>query len=331
MSRRFPDSRGPDNSWCGIRLEIAMFHIKQILCPVDLSEFSRHGFDCAIAVARGCGADVTVLHVLPVAGAVPAVPYGTEGPGPFGFDALDRERAVADLRRFLAAEQSVGVPVHYVAVESHSVQQEILLQISRQSADLVVMGTHGRSGFNRLFLGSVAEKTLRSSPVPVLVVPPRLPDVVSSGRDPFRSIVCAVDFSEDSKEAMGYAGSLAEHAGGRLILLHAVESMPVGYDPMVGISYDIVGHMQALERMARTELQEFVQPLSPACAMEAVVTTGKAYREILRLAEERQADLIVLGVHGRNALDRLVFGSTAEHVVRRATCPVLAVRGPGVK
>jgi nucleotide-binding universal stress UspA family protein len=80
----------------------------------------------------------------------------------------------------------------------------------------------------------VAEKTLRTSRVPVLVVPPHLPNVVPAGRDSFRSIVCAIDFSEDSARALEYARLLAQHAGGRLTLLRSVEPVPVGYDPIAG-------------------------------------------------------------------------------------------------
>ena len=96
----------------GTRLEMVMIDInlKHILCPVDFSECSRHAFDQAVAIARRRGADVTVLHVLPVPSAVPALPYGPEGPGPFGFETVTRERALAELRRFLATEDAVGVP-----------------------------------------------------------------------------------------------------------------------------------------------------------------------------------------------------------------------------
>ena len=90
------------------------------------------------------------------------------------------------------------------------------------------------------------------------------------------------------------------------------------------MNFDINGYEQALVNSARAELQKLVP--QPAVAGETVVTRGTAYKEILRVATERQADLIVLGVHGRNAFDRMVFGSTTEHLVRRATCPVLAVR-----
>ena len=306
-----------------------MVNIKHVLCPVDFSEFSRHAFGRAVAVARGYGADVTVLHVLPVPSAVPALPYGPEGPGPFGFEAVDRDRVHAELSRFLGTGDPVGVPVRYETAEAPSVQKEILLQTSKTSADLVVVGTHGRSGFDHLFLGSVAEKTLRTSRVPVLVVPPHTRDVVPAPREPFRSVLCAVDFSQDSARAFEYAASLARHGAGRLTLLHVVEPMPVGYDPMVGPPFDIAGYELRLEESGRAQLQKLAPDrVTAGCEVETVLARGKAYKEILRVAAERQADLIVLGVHGRNAFDRLVFGSTTEHIIRRARCPVLAVPAP---
>ena len=302
-------------------------NIKHILCPVDFSEFSRQAFNQAVAIARRQGADVTVLHVLPEPSAVPALPYGPEGPGPFGFETVTRARALAELKRFLATE--VEVPVHYETAESANVYKEILQQTSRRAADLVVMGTHGRSGFDYLVLGSVAEKTLRTSPVPVLVVPPFTSGVLPVDRVPVRSVLCAVDFSQDSIRAVGYAASIARQAVGRLTLLHVVEPMPLGYDPKGGTGFDVEGYERGLAESGLSQLQTFASDAAElGCEVEAVVARGKAYQEILRVATERQADLIVLVVHGRHALDRLVFGSTAEHLVRRSTCPVLAVPPP---
>ena len=192
-----------------------------------------------------------------------------------------------------------------------------------------MVGTHGRSGFDHLFLGSVAERTLRTSRVPVLVVPPHTRDVVPAPTEPFRSVLCAVDFSQDSARAFEYAASLARHGAGRLTLLHVVEPMPVGYDPMVGPPFDIAGYEFRMEESGRAQLQKLAPDSATAgCEVETLLARGKAYKEILRVAAERQADLIVLGVHGRNALDRLVFGSTTEHIIRRARCPVLAVPAP---
>jgi nucleotide-binding universal stress UspA family protein len=302
-----------------------MVGIKHILCPVDFSESSRHAFDRAVGIARTFGSDITVLHVMPMPSAVPAVPYGPEGPGPFGFQVMDVPRTLGALSHFLAIERPDDVPIRQEVIEGVSVHQEVLDQIAKAAADLVVMGTHGRSGFNHLILGSVAEKTLRTSPVPVLVVPPRAADAPDR-RDPFRSIVCALDFSQDSARALGYAAALAQ-SGARLTLVHVVEPLAVGYDPIAGIPFDAKAYHQAVSRSAREELRRYAADVQgPTCRAEAVIADGKAYKEILRVAAERRADLIVAGVHGRGALDRLVFGSTTEHLVRRAACPVLTVR-----
>jgi nucleotide-binding universal stress UspA family protein len=111
--------------------------------------------------------------------------------------------------------------------------------------------------------------------------------------------------------------------------VHAIEPMPVGYDPMGGVNFYVVGYERAMQDSARAQLQKIApDPAAAGAEIETLVTRGKAYKEILRVAAERQADLIVLGVHGRNALDRLVFGSTTEQIVRRATCAVLAVPAP---
>jgi nucleotide-binding universal stress UspA family protein len=304
-----------------------MVRFTQILCPIDFSESSRHAFDRAVGIARCYDATIAVLHVLPMPAAVHTVPFGPEGPGPFGVEVVDRHRVLSEFPRFLALEQPIGVPLTYHVIEAPSVQKEILHQADKLSAELVVMGTHGRSGFERLLLGSVTEKVLRTSPVPVLTVPSHAPDVVRAGRDPFRQILYATDFSPGSEHALRYAASLAEHAAAPLTILHAVEHLSAGYDPIPVMAFDVTAYNTSLEEAATARLRTFVpDAIRLGCDTDDVVTSGKPYMEILRIASERQVDLIVLGVHGRSALDRLVFGSTTEHVVRRATCPVLTVR-----
>jgi nucleotide-binding universal stress UspA family protein len=304
-----------------------MAEIKHVLCPIDFSDVSRHAFDRAVALARGYNATVSVLHVLPLPSPVPAVPYGPEGPGPFGLQVVDRDHVLGELPRFLALGHDIGVPVEYHVTEAPAAHKEVALQANRLRADLVVMGTHGRSGFDRLMLGSVAEKVLRSSPVPVMTVPPHAPEVAPAGRDPFRHILYATDFSGGSDVALRYAASFAQHAAARLTTMHVVEPLAVGYDPIVGASFDIGAYHASLEREATRKLRGIIpESIRLACDTEDIVVSGKPYVEILRVATDRQCDLIVMGVHGRNALDRLVFGSTTEHIVRRATCPVLTVR-----
>jgi len=309
-----------------------MVRIEHVLCPIDFSDYSRHAFDRAFAIARTHGAALTALHVVPIQLATPVLPYvEPQSLGPFGISDADRERIVAELRRFLAVDTSLGVPVSFETTEAPDIDQEILVHATRLPADLIVMGTHGRSGFQRLMLGSVTEKVLRKARAPVLTVPSALSALDPAGREPFRRILCAVDFSECSMAGLRYAASLAEESRARLATVHVIELAPPAYDPLVGPPMDLPGYRQACETASRERLRNVIpvdlrQSSKIESGVEEIVVCGKPHHEILRIAGNWQSDLIVLGVHGRNAVDRLLFGSTVEPVVRRAHCPVLTVR-----
>jgi nucleotide-binding universal stress UspA family protein len=302
-----------------------MVVIKRILCPVDLSEFSPHVLDRAVAMARAYGAAICVQHVLPVAG-VAVVPFGLGGPSSFGYYPVDREQVLKNLPRLLSLDTRHDVSIDIHVTEAPVVAKEILLQADRVGADLIVVGTHGRSGFDRLVFGSVAEKVLRTSKLPVMTVPSHDADVRPQG-EPFRRILFATDFSPGSAAALEYAASLAQHGAAQLIALHVVEPIPAGSDPNFGASLHFAAYEAALERDATKRLREAVLPrVQHTCDTTEVMTRGKPYVEILRVAAEREVDLIVTSVHGRNAIDRFVFGSTTEQLLRRATCPVLTIR-----
>jgi nucleotide-binding universal stress UspA family protein len=234
---------------------------------------------------------------------------------------VDVDEARTRLDDWLAAATAARVPS-----ESHICEgrpAESLLAFARSlPADLIVMGTHGRSGFERLVLGSVTEKVLRNAACPVLTAPPR---AMTTAQLPFRRILCPVDFSEPSLIALRTAFSLAEEADARLIVLNVVD-WPGGDSVFVTASGDreLLGQ---IERQAAQRLESFITDESRLWSRpEARVTIGKSYREILAAAENMAADLIVIGVHGRNALQLAVFGSTTNQVVRRALCPVLTIR-----
>ena len=132
--------------------------------------------------------------------------------------------------------------------------------------------------------------------------------------------------------AFRYARALAEESNASLAVLHAIELAPQAYDPLIGPPIDLPGYRQACETTVRDRLRNVI----PAAArssldVEEIVVIGKPHHEFLRVADEWRADLVVLGMHGRNVLDRVLFGSTVEPVVRRAHCPVLTVRGDTVE
>jgi nucleotide-binding universal stress UspA family protein len=304
-----------------------MVRISHVLCPIDFSEFSRHALDRAYAVARAHGAAVTVLHVCAApSGMAAGVPFGPEGPGPFILHDVDRERLTEQMTQFVG-DRPADLTVRSEVVVAPSAYRGILDEADARAADLIVIGTHGRSGFDRWLVGSITEKILRHARVPVLTVPHLAPDVSPASSAGFDRVLCAIDFSDCSRTALDHAASLARKEGGQLTVLHAVELLPVMYETGLGSPFSFEVDRDELERAAGEHLRRFVpDSLRQQLAVDEVIGRGKPYAEILRVAAERHADLIVLGVHGHGVIDRLVFGSTAGHVVRRAACPVLTVR-----
>jgi nucleotide-binding universal stress UspA family protein len=297
-----------------------MIDFKRILCPVDTSEFSERALRYAAALSRLYGADLTVLSVRPLA--LPPALWMEYPVGPL----LEPGDLTAEEERVRAFIQTVAGPSSAkVAVRDGSVAPEILQAARDLGSDLVVMGTHGRGGFEHWLLGSVAENVLRRATCPVLTVPRRMSEPNGDRLVMFKSIVCAIDFSRDSQRALHYALSLAQAAAGRLILVHALEQFE-GEEPVVTAHFDVPEFRRRLERDARQRLEDMI-PLSARawCETNVVVAHGKASREVLRVAQAYDADLIVLGVHGRNAVDLLLFGSTTQHVLHQARIPVLTV------
>ncbi|HEU4927444.1 MAG TPA: universal stress protein [Vicinamibacterales bacterium] len=301
-----------------------MTAIQQILCPVDFSEFSRRALDHALGLARCYGSAVTALHVVAPAPVVVPVPYyfGAEVAPPMTLPPADRGRVASELEAFVSSERAGALRAATYVAEGPVVHQEILVQAKRLHADLIVLGTHGRSGFERLFLGSTAEKVLRTARCPVMTVPPHAPDVMPRGPAPFTRIVCAIDFSDCSQVALEYALSLARQSNATLTLVHVLDSRPLYVD----FSPAAVIDLEAWTREARTRLHALVSDGDrTTCRVSEMVREGKAYREILRLADVLDTDLIVLGVRGRGATDLVIFGSTTHHVIRAARCAVLTV------
>ena len=296
-----------------------MTEFKQILCAVDFSDISQHALDHAAAIAHWYQSRLTVLHVFTN---LPAMDVP-----PLLLDDSERERLMAALRK-MSAHVPRDVAVHLSVQEAESVHDEILAQLAATRADLLVLGSHGRSGFERLFLGSVTEKIIRKAPCPTLVVPPRASDIAPDRPIQFRRILCAVDFSDSSLAALARAVSLDEESDATLTLLHAVEMPPELRENPLTPDFDIDRIHAAADAEARRRLRGLVPDAARTyCTIETAVVEGRAYRQVLRRAAEERADLIVMGVHGRGALDLLVFGSNTHHVIRAATCPVLIVPG----
>lgn len=301
--------------------------IARILCPTDFSEFSTHALEQAVAIARRTAAHITALAVLPsvspvVEDVVSTVPSSHTSAG--AELARWRELAEAHLRPLRVP----GVDLALEVIEAHPVEA-ILARAASLDASLIVMGTHGAGGFRRFVLGSVTEKVLRRATSPVLTVPPRVGDAHASALE---RVLVALDFSPCSMQAAEVAAGLARDTGGDLTLLHVIE-WPWHDDPLSppeGVpalqTEALRDYREYLEHGAVERLRALAATLPGGDRAASWVRFGKPYVETLDAATAANADLIVLGVRGRSSLDLGFFGSTTNHVVRTADCPVLTVR-----
>ena len=208
--------------------------------------------------------------------------------------------------------------VEYLTREGDAAE-EILRASEAFGCDLIVMGTHGRKGLRRLLAGSVAEEVLRKAQSPVLALRshhgPR-------GDEPIQVILHPTDFSEASEAPLRVARLLARDHGSRLVLLYVMPTQVV-VDGMMAVGIDPQAELDSLEMIrSRIDGPDLKQPV------EVRLENGSAAFQILQVAKDIGADLIVMGTHGRSGVGRLFMGSEAETVLRRAECPVLAVKGP---
>ena len=291
-----------------------MIHIAHVLCPVDFSQISRRALDHAAALAQWYDARLTVLNVFAV---MPVLDVP-----PLVLDDKVRQELIGNLQRFTAMVPS-SVALDLRVEQGDSIHEAIQQQASSRGADLLVMGSHGRTGFNRLLLGSVTERVIRHAPCPTMIVPARAHDVVLEGPVRYRRILCPVDFSEHSVHAVEYAINLAEETDAELRLLHVLElsSELTELEP----SFEDLREQIGTDRLGR------LSALIPAdadtyCTIHTALRQGVVHQEILTAAAEEPADLIVMGAQGKGAIDAAIFGSNAARVARGACCPVLVVR-----
>jgi len=299
---------------------------KRIAVGIDFSPESELAARQAMEVARRLGADLVLLHAqlvveLPVVGTEPEelIRAALDGHRSRLASELEVSREQLDELRVRLAGQ--GPEVSQALVEG--VADGALGTAARDlGADLLVVGTHGRTGLRWFFLGSVAQHTVRLSPIDVLVARRD-----GAGRGGFKSVLAAIDFSPASIRALDRALDLVA-PGGRIDLVHFHSSRPVGAwtDGVAGYDMRLDQALQAeLGRQAESLMAARRSPGGPELAFHYLGEPPAP--GIVHLLETRLFDLAVLGSHGRKGFRRAVLGSVAEAVVRRAPCSVLVAHG----
>lgn len=287
-----------------------MTRFRKILCPVDFFPGSLHALDYALNLAKNYKANVFALHVIePV---IPTI-YEPAFSVPDLTSALEKESKRL-LKELGGKATEAGVPLK-TEVRLGDITAEIRQTIERTKADLVVVGTHGSKGFQRWLLGSVTEKLMRHCPVPLLVIASR--KKVHAIPFALGSILVTTDFSDGTADALKYAYSIAEECHAKIDLLHVVDEHMVEGPSEIRESL-IDGVRKKLDRLVPASAK-------PWCETNTTVATGTPYQVILKTAKKDKVGLLVMNVHGKGMLDRLLVGSTAERVVRGAECPVLLI------
>jgi nucleotide-binding universal stress UspA family protein len=296
-----------------------MPEIKSILCPVDFSEFSIYAYEYAQSLAWHYKAALSLLYVLLSPKPIEwwnAYPDSYEESRRKDHDDVERQ-----LQEFANRHTRTEIRQQCLvqeATQEGSVTDSILSQAEAQAVNLIVMGTHGLRGFDRLMLGSVAEKVLRRAGCPVLTVRRPAHHVISAVRDPepvhLKKMLLCADFSDPAHRASKYAFSMAREYGAEVTVMHVLEDISRSKD-----------HQSGTAEVTK-QLEEYIAPeASNGCNVTVMVRSGKPYQEITQFALDSQIDLVFMGVRGHGSLHTVLFGSTTHRVIQLGSAPVLTV------
>lgn len=295
-----------------------MTHFANIVVPLDFSEVSDAALTRAIALGKVCDATLHLVHAI--------LPFDLSGFRHEFARSLEQgewarihARAKADLEAAAGKVKAGGLSVTQTLMED-SPAGAIESAYQAKEGDMIVMGTHGFSGFKHLVLGSVTEKTLRSIHAPVYCV--KGPESVQN--KPVRRVLIATDFSEPGVQAADLGIGLAKDLSASVELVHAVHTPNAAVAPYgVPLSAE---YLVAIRNAARVQIEGLRESLAREGVTIGVFTRdGDPTSVICERAKDSEADLVVMGTHGYTGLKHVLFGSVAERVVRTAPCSVLTV------
>ncbi len=283
-----------------------------ILVPMDGSTAAETAVETALDLAQRFDASLHAINV------VELDEYPADVESEAAEEVIQRGEETLATVRGRAADVGVSATTHVIET-ADPIHQTIIDYAIDHDAALIVMGTHGRTGLNRLVLGSVTERTLRTSPVPVLTVH----EDITLDPD-FETVLVPTDGSEAANVAADHGITLAGATDAAMHVVHVVD--------LTAVSGEFGGAevLNALEEAGQQAVDDVIDRARKADlrSVEASVLSGTPARAILDYAEERDIDLIVMGTHGRTGLERYLLGSVTEKIVRVADVPVLTVSPP---
>jgi nucleotide-binding universal stress UspA family protein len=299
-----------------------MSNIKTILVPVDFSECSKQALARAGMLAKTLGATLHVVHVWELPDVLP--PGANEGIYDGQLVGMVEKFASTKLHELVNDARAEGLPIAESLLETGR-SWRVVVQLAREKHfDLIVLGTHGRRGLERALLGSVAEKVVRCSTVPVMTV-----HGAAQPERPVERILVPVDYSESSRRALDMAESLSSSLGAELDVVHVWDKPAFpGTQTLIETSD---GKRRSLSEIVREnsehEMQAFLQSqrASSGAALPHRLLDGEPAATLLAELERGAHDLVVMGTRGHTGLKHALLGSTAEKLVRFSPVSVLTV------
>jgi len=290
-----------------------------LLVPTDFSAAANAALVAAVPWLDRFQAELHLVHVYSLDYPVSVMMVSP----PIVSESQIRQRIRSHLQE-VAQDNALALQQVSLHASNGRPYEQICRLARRLEIDLIITTTRGRTGLKHLALGSTAERVVRHAPCPVLVVHPptgsahRLPPA-------FKKILVPIDFSACAAQGLAYAKALATKFGSRLALLHSVDLSYYSTNPEY-ILYDFPPLLEAAEKSAREQMLELISATDwEGLEVEHTLESGHAGEQVCGCARDLDADLIVTSTHGRTGLKRILLGSTAEYIVRHASCPVLVV------
>lgn len=290
-------------------------NLQKILVPIDFSEYSDSAFQYALGFAKNIQAHLTLIHVEVLINSL-------QPEALFGATKMEKtiRKVLSDiqgqLKERIDAAKAEGVSADYAVIQGKSAANSILEYVQQNPYDLIIMGTHGRTGIKHFILGSIAEKLVRLSPTPVLTLHK------STQKFRLKHILMPVDFSEFSLKAVEYGTEIARRFQSEITLLHVIESLPYpafypeGFSPAFDFDPQL---RQRINENLDTILHDAELPV------HRVIRMGTPSTEIVHYAQKKDIDLILMSTRGLTGLEHILIGSTTERVVRMSEVPVLTI------
>ncbi|MBU8911813.1 MAG: universal stress protein [Desulfobacterales bacterium] len=286
---------------------------KKIMCAVDFSDFTNIILSYGKSLASEFGSTLCLCHIV----------SGTLMISSFGHSYIaytdvkdDRIRYAKDKLKKIAESEVSDIDCEIIVSYGHAAD-EIDQAARENNVDMVIAATHGGSGVKRFLIGSVTDRLIKILTCPLLVLHARENYLVSPVEKSIKlnRILVGCDFSQDSKLAFDYALSLAQEFQTQLYLAHVIRP-----------NEDLKEKSNLSSRLEEQLACMVPEESRNWCTPVTIQLEGQPYKELIDFAEQKEVDMIVLGVHGHSLLEQFIVGSTTDRVISQASCPVLVVR-----